>query len=82
MKYLIVGLGNPGAAYELTRHNIGFLVLDRMADWSAKMLSEYSHNDKPWKATDMNDIIDYELAFYREPPYSVRVYEEDEQDSI
>lgn len=57
-------------------------VLDRMADWSAKMLSEYSHNDKPWKATDMNDIIDYELAFYREPPYSVRVYEEDEQDSI
>lgn len=32
MKYLIVGLGNIGAEYELTRHNIGFLVLDRMAD--------------------------------------------------
>lgn len=57
-------------------------VLDRMADWSAKMLTEYSHNDKPWKATDMNATIDYELAFYREPPYSVRAYEEDEQDNL
>jgi len=31
MKYLIVGLGNIGAEYEHTRHNIGFDVLDAMA---------------------------------------------------
>ena len=54
-------------------------VLDQMSDWSATMISNYSHNDKPWKVTENNGDISYELAFYRTPPYSVRIYEEDEE---
>ena len=54
MNYLLVGLGNIGPEYELTRHNIGFLTLDRLAGkegatWKSDRLafkSEFKHKGR------------------------------------
>lgn len=53
-------------------------VIDQFSDWSASSISEYSHKDIPWLASKDGETIDYELAFYREAPYSIRNYDENE----
>ncbi len=54
-------------------------VIERYAHWSAKSLSEYTHCDMPWKASEDGEIIDYELVFYRTPPYSIRNYDDEKE---
>lgn len=48
----IIGLGNPGPAYKKTRHNIGFLVVDALAERCSAQ----------WLHKDMYDIAYAEIA--------------------
>lgn len=49
MTFLLIGLGNPGPQYQLTRHNAGFLFLDRFAESCGQNQDGMSAKFMPWK---------------------------------
>jgi len=52
-------------------------VIDQLSDLNATQISDYSHDDTPWKVTPDGDVINYDLVFYRTPAYSVRTYSDE-----
>jgi PTH1 family peptidyl-tRNA hydrolase len=43
MDYIIIGLGNPGARYESTRHNMGFIAIDILAERHGIKVNKIKH---------------------------------------
>ncbi len=50
VQYLIVGLGNPGLQYEKTRHNTGFMVIDKLSEKLGISLDRYKFKAKTAQA--------------------------------
>jgi peptidyl-tRNA hydrolase, PTH1 family len=91
--WLICGLGNPGPKYAGTRHNIGFMVVDRLAErWgapafaskfkgelaSARMAGEPALLLKPLTYMNVSgDSVQPAMAFYKLAPADLIVVHDD-----
>lgn len=91
--YIIAGLGNPGREYEMTRHNIGFHVIDYIADQygvkvtklkykglyaETKIAGEKVFLIKPQTFMNLSgDCIGQFCDFYKIPPENLIVISDD-----
>ena len=91
--HIIVGLGNPGAQYEMTRHNAGFLAVDRIAERLGvridcarfrALVGEATFADrhvllmKPQTFMNLSgEAVREAAAFYKIPPENVIVISDD-----
>ena len=57
MKYLIVGLGNIGNEYRDTRHNIGFKILDALAEASNINFSTQRYGDVAYLRVKNQNLV-------------------------
>ncbi len=60
--YLVVGLGNPGDEYRYTKHNSGFLIIDRIAEKLGVQI-----NKKKFKGLFTQKDINGEKVFFLKP---------------
>ena len=91
--WLVVGLGNPGAKYEHTRHNMGFLTVDLLAEQAGVKLNKVkfksAYNIIPFAGakclvmkpqTYMNlsgEAVGPAAKFYKVPPERIIVFSDE-----
>jgi PTH1 family peptidyl-tRNA hydrolase len=91
--YLVVGLGNPGKQYEMTRHNIGFHTIDYIADQNKVKINKLKYKAlygettiggekvylvKPQTFMNLSGDSVIEFAnFYKIPPENIIVINDD-----
>lgn len=91
--YLIVGLGNPGARYENTRHNVGFKVVERLAQKHGLSFSKTEHHAQTASGTILGkrvllakpltfmnlsgDAVQPLASFYKIPPEQMLIVADD-----
>ena len=76
VKYDYYSLKTPDFKFSNDEITVIDDVINKLGNKNATEISEYSHGDMPWRATEDYEIIDYGFVFYRDPEYSVRVYDE------
>lgn len=65
MDFLIVGLGNPGEEYENTPHNLGFMVVDRLAESHAIRVSRKEN----LSLVGLGDVVGKRVALAKPQTY-------------
>ncbi|MHA1659029.1 MAG: type II toxin-antitoxin system antitoxin SocA domain-containing protein [Promethearchaeota archaeon] len=51
-------------------------VISHLSNLGARQIEEYAHGDIPWRSTEDNEIIPYDLVVYRKLPYAQCDYEQ------
>lgn len=74
--YNYISLKEPSSEFSNEELSVINDVILQLSDMNASQISEYSHGDMPWKATEDGKIIDYGFVFYRDPQYVKREYDE------